>query len=590
MQGELEGLLEERARGLGVRVWRGLRVCGVSQGSGGVRVEAVGAGGVVVFEGGFVVGADGARSVVRGLGGFGSRVYPASVSAMAGDVWLERGDVLRAGWHRTERGWILVRDVGGGVTRVRTLNCSGVVADRHAPLGVEELRREVSFIVGREVAVGGGRWLSRFSDFARLVSSYRRGRIVLAGDAAHVHFPIGGQGLSTGLLDALGLGWKLALAVRGRAGVGLLDTYGAERRPAAQRVIDHTRAQLALMRPDPGLDPLRALFGELMAGGGSEGSVLAAMVSGQDTVLPVRGAGASPWEGRFVPNVVLSTGEGRVELTRLLGAGRPLLLVFGEGAGRFVRQARPWAGLVRVVRAAAVAEVDCEALLVRPDGYAGWAAGGGELEDALRAYFGPGTRASWPQSGDTAAGPQSGDLPSGEAAAVDLLSGDAAAVDLPSGDAVSGDAAAGVRVADAVAGDAVAGPPSGDLPSGDLASGDLASGDAAAVDLLSGDAAAVDLLSGDAVSGDAVTGVRAADAAAGVRVADAVAGPQSGDLASGDLPSGDAAAGVRAADVVAGDAVAGGWPGGVTSGGVSAGDVASGAQSGGVACGDAAGD
>ncbi|WP_405772084.1 FAD-dependent monooxygenase [Streptomyces sp. NBC_00080] len=515
MQGELEGLLEERARGLGVRVWRGFRVCGVSQGAGGVRVEAVGPCGEVVFEGGFVVGADGARSVVRGLGGFGSRVYPASVSAMAGDVWLERGDVLGEGWHRTERGWILVRDVGGGVMRVRTLNCSGVVADRHAPLGVEELRREVSFIVGRDVAVGGGRWLSRFSDFSRLVSSYRRGRIVLAGDAAHVHFPIGGQGLSTGLLDALGLGWKLALEVRGRAGVGLLDTYGAERRPAAQRVIDHTRAQLVLMRPDPGLDPLRALFGELLAGGGSEGSVLAAMVSGQDTVLPARGAGASPWEGRFVPNVVLCTGEGRVELTRLLGAGRPLLLLFGEGAGRFARQARPWAGLVRVVRAAAVAEVDCEALLVRPDGYAGWAAGGGELEDALRAYFGPGARAPWPQSGD-AAPAQSGDLVSAQSGDLvsGAVSGDAASVDAASVDAAAGDTVAGVR------------------PGG--------------------------VISGDVSSGGVVSGGRAGGTASGVGAGGVVVGPQAGDVASGagagGVASGDVASGAQSGDTASGDA------------------------------------
>jgi hypothetical protein len=283
-----------------------------------------------------------------------------------------------------------------------------------------------------------------------------------------VHFPIGGQGLSAGLLDALDLGWKLAFTLAGTAGGGLLDTYGAERRPAAQRVIDQTRAQLALMRPDPGLDPLRELFGELMVRGGSEGSVLASMVSGQDTVLPARGGGCSPWEGRFVPNVVLDTGEGRTDVVGLLGAGRPLLLLFGEGAGRFACRVRPWAGVVRVVRAAAVAEVDCEALLVRPDGYAGWAAGGGELEDALRAYFGPGDAAAGAQSGDAAAGAGAAETVSGDAVAAGVQSEGVASGSGVSGGVVSGAAAGGKasggRVGNMVFGDAVAGvqPVSGD--------------------------------------------------------------------------------------------------------------------------------
>ncbi|WP_406011198.1 FAD-dependent monooxygenase [Streptomyces sp. NBC_00637] len=392
VQADLERLLEVRARGAGVDVRRGHRVHGVEEGPDGVRVEAAGPDGLMAFDADFVVGADGARSVVRELAGFASRTWPATVSALAGDVRLERVDALRPGWHRTARGWILAKDAGDGVTRLRTLNCSGAHPDRHAPLGLEELRAEVSFLAGRDIAMGGPRWLSRFSDFSRLASSYRKGRVLLVGDAAHVHFPIGGQGLSTGLLDAVGLAWKLAFTVRGAAGEGLLDSYGAERRPAARRVIDHTRAQLALMRPDPELDPLRNLFGELMARGGAEGAVLASMVSAQDTVLPARGADASPWEGRFVPNVVLSAGQDRTDVAGLLGEGRPLLLLFGERAGRYAAQVRAWSGLIRVVRAEPVAELDCEALLIRPDGYAGWAAEGGELDAALQAYLGPGER------------------------------------------------------------------------------------------------------------------------------------------------------------------------------------------------------
>ncbi|WP_405922557.1 FAD-dependent monooxygenase [Streptomyces sp. NBC_00035] len=405
----LERHFEGRARALGVRVLRGYRVVGVWQGAGGVRVSAEGPGGRrVVCSGVYVVGADGARSVVRELAGFASGTFPATVSAMAADVRVEEAGGtagtagaggsggfggLGAGWHRTPRGWIVVKEVGGGVVRLRTLNCGGAQVGRGVPLSVEELRREVSWIAGREVGVRDAWWLSRFSDFSRLARSYRRGRVFLAGDAAHVHFPIGGQGLSTGLLDAVDLGWKLAFAVRGMAGVGLLDTYDLERRPAAQRVIDHTRAQLALMRPGPELDPLRALFGELLArGGGGEGGVLAGMVSGQDTVLPARGVDSPEWEGRFLPNVQLVTGQGPTDVVGLLGEGRPLLLLFGEqgGSGGYEEQARGWAGVVRVVHAEPVPEFGCEALLVRPDGYVAWASGGEGPAAVLRAYFGAG--------------------------------------------------------------------------------------------------------------------------------------------------------------------------------------------------------
>ncbi|MER8012448.1 FAD-dependent monooxygenase [Streptomyces sp. NPDC094149] len=396
----LERHFEERARAVGVRVLRGCRVTDVRQGPGGVRVTARGPGGTVVCTGRYLVGADGARSVVRREAGLASRTYRATVSAMAGDVRVEgdRGS-LEAGWRRTERGWIVAKPLEEGWVRLRTLNCAGAHADRDRPLVLEELRREVCWITGRDVVLGEGRWLSRFSDFSRLVASYRQGRIFLAGDAAHVHFPVGGQGLSTGVLDAVNLGWKLALAVRGWAGEGLLDSYDSERRPAAQRVIDHTRAQLALMRPGPELDPLRALFGELLARGGESG-VLASMVSAQDTVLPTRGAGSSAWEGTFLHNTVLHTRQGRADVIGLLREGLPLLLLLGghRGTDACAEKAEGWAGRVWVVEAEPVSGLPC-ALLVRPDGYVAWAlegegpaawvSGAGGLAAVLTELFGP---------------------------------------------------------------------------------------------------------------------------------------------------------------------------------------------------------
>ncbi|WP_415954469.1 FAD-dependent monooxygenase [Streptomyces sp. KLOTTS4A1] len=399
-QEQLERHFEHRARAAGARILRGHRVTAVRQEPGGVRVRSEGPHGhVVECVADYVVGADGARSAVREQAGIGSRTYPATVSAMAGDVRLAEAGALRPGWHRTPRGWIVVKDVSGeadvpdGTLRLRTLNCAGAHRSRHQPLTVEELRREVAWIAGRDMAMDSPRWLSRFSDFSRLADTYRAGRILLAGDAAHVHFPIGGQGLSTGLLDAVGLGWKLAYTVLGSAGEGLLDTYGRERRPDAQRVIDHTRAQLALMRPGPELDPLRALFAELLAQGGARGgesAFLGSMVSAQGTVLPARTTNLSPWEGRFLHNVALTTSQGRTDVIGLLREGRPLLLLFGE-RGRGYGQERAverTCGLVRVVDAEPVPELPCDALLVRPDGYIAWAPGGDGLGAALSAYFG----------------------------------------------------------------------------------------------------------------------------------------------------------------------------------------------------------
>lgn len=399
-QDELERHFEQRARAAGARILRGHRVTEVRQGPGGVTVTAHGPLGPVNCKGAYLVGADGARSLVREHAGFGSRTYPATISAMAGDVRLDRPGSLEAGWHRTPRGWIVAKDVPGGLVRLRTVNCTGAHAERQVPPTLEELHREVSWLAGRDIAMREPAWLSRFSDFSRLARSYRQGRILLAGDAAHVHFPIGGQGLSTGLLDAVNLGWKLAFTVRGTAGEGLLDTYDQERRPAAQRVIDNTRAQLALMRPGPELDPLRALFGELLAGGGESG-MLASMVSAQDTVLPARGTDSAPWAGSFLHNVGLATRDGLTDVIALLGEGRPLLLLFGEqGAdGGYEEQARGWAGLLRVVHAEPVPQLPCAALLVRPDGYIAWASGTDGPAAALTAYFGAGAEA-----GDVLAG------------------------------------------------------------------------------------------------------------------------------------------------------------------------------------------
>ncbi|MHC5264360.1 FAD-dependent monooxygenase [Streptomyces sp. UC4497] len=391
-QADLERHFEERARAAGARVLRGVSVTAIRQEHDAVRIHAQGPQGRLSWRAQYVVGADGARSTVRELAGFGSRSYPATASAMMGHARLVDPGALVPGWHRTRRGWLVVKNAGDGFVHLRTLNCLAPHEDRHQELTADELCAEVSRIAGREIRLADARWLSRFSDFARLAQTYRIGRILLAGDAAHVHFPIGGQGLSTGLLDAVNLGWKLALTVHAEADERLLDSYDRERRPAAQRVVDNTRAQLALMRPGSELDPLRTLIGNLLMAESESG--LSAMVSAQDTLLPYGAAPASAFEGRFLPNVALRTVQGPTDVIRLLrGSGRLLLLLLGERGAEYAGAARAWPGAVSVVRAEPAAGITSDAVLLRPDGYVAWAAGGGSLESVLRSWLGPGREA-----------------------------------------------------------------------------------------------------------------------------------------------------------------------------------------------------
>ncbi|MGC5360563.1 FAD-dependent monooxygenase [Streptomyces sp. DT24] len=386
-QAALEADFETRARERGVTVLRGHQVRGVRQTADSVEVTAEGPDGPVTCTADYAVGADGARSTVRESAGFDADTHPATVSALMGLVRFDAPGDVPVGWQRTERGWTVCKVSPGGYGRCLTLDCSGPRADRNTPLTLDELRAEASRIAGYDIPMSEARFMSRFSDFSRLVRHYRKGRVFLAGDSAHVHFPVGGQGLSVGIQDAFNLSWKLAHTLHGTAGPGLLDTYDAERRPAAQRVIDNTRAQLVLMRPDPALDPLRELFTELMTLD-QVSTLIGDMVSDQETVYPRRTGAESVWEGTFLPNLRLTTPEGARDVIGLLGADRPLLLVFDGDGATHRKAAAPWAGVVRTVTAAPEPVLAGTSVLVRPDGYVGWASDGGDLADALRLWFG----------------------------------------------------------------------------------------------------------------------------------------------------------------------------------------------------------
>jgi hypothetical protein len=262
---------------------------------------------------------------------------------------------------------------------------------------LHDLRRALLAVWGTDYGVQSPTWISRFTDMTRQAASYRAGRVLLAGDAAHVHYPVGGQGLNLGVQDAVNLGWKLAEVVHGTAPEHLLDTYQAERHPVAARVLQITMAQTALTRSDARLDALRDILSELLSMDEPRRR-FAALMSGLEIRYDL-GEG-HPLLGRRMPDLELVTAAGSVvRLFSLLHAARPVLLNLGAHGGLDIV---PWADRVQLVDAAydgawelpALGAVTAPtAVLIRPDGHVAWVGEGTDLglTDALTTWFGPPT-------------------------------------------------------------------------------------------------------------------------------------------------------------------------------------------------------
>ncbi|MCK7627721.1 FAD-dependent monooxygenase [Streptomyces sp. RS10V-4] len=387
----LKELLARRADALGAVVRYGHEVTGLAQDERGVTVHVRTADGTAAVRGGFLVGCDGGRSAVRrGAGIDFPGTAPSLVCRMGrGTLEVAGGGRLPAGWERTGGGWFLRMPDG----RVAVMEWD-VPDDLESPATADELARGIERVTGQRVVLTGVDFVTRFTDSARQASRYRAGRVLLAGDAAHIHFPAGGQGVNLGLQDAFNLGWKLAAECRGGAPEGLLDSYGTERHPVAARVLENTRAQVALMRPGPQVDALRALFTELMAM--DEVNAYLSDVIHATGIRYGSAPGAHPLAGAFARDLALTTAAGPVRLAELLRAGRPLLLFLdgadgGDGGRDAVSAAAGWADRVEIVRALA-ADPYAAALLVRPDGYLAWASDGpvdaGAVRRALTAWCG----------------------------------------------------------------------------------------------------------------------------------------------------------------------------------------------------------
>lgn len=247
---------------------------------------------------------------------------------------------------------------------------------------LDDLRGAARRVLGTEVGMSEPRWLSRFTDVARQADRYRAGRVLLAGDAAHIQLPAGGPGMTTGIQDAANLGWKLAAQVRGDAPAGLLDTYHSERHPVAERMLTFVRAQGLLLSPGPHVDALRNVFAELL----TEPTTLRT-VADRLTGLDINyQPGPHPLIGGWAPDLKLDRGT---TLGALLHTGRPVLLDLTTDR-RLRDTAAGWQDRVDIVPAAA-ADEPLSGLLVRPDGYVAWAHenGGDGLTQALTTWFGP---------------------------------------------------------------------------------------------------------------------------------------------------------------------------------------------------------
>lgn len=402
-QNQIERIMAAWIAELPVRLYYGCEVTGFAQDETGVDVELAGGRSLRAL---YLVGCDGGRSLVRKAAGIDFPGWDATRSSLIAEV--EMAEEPELGVRRDEKG---THGIGRLEYEIRD---GEVVYKDHGPLrvvvgeqqlgpGSEPTLRDLSealiAVYGTDFGVHDPKWISRFTDMTRQAAAYRAGRVLLAGDSAHVHYPAGGQGLSLGVQDAVNLGWKLAQVVNGTSPERLLDTYQDERHPVTARVLQYTMAQTTLQRQDERMKALVDVVSEL-ARMDEPRKRLAGIVSGLDIryelSLPGRSGEGHPLLGRRMPDLDLVTADGPLRVFELLHEAKAVLLNLGEAGSVDVGR---WAERVHLIDAEYDGEWELPvlgavtapaAVLVRPDGYCAWVGEGTDagLSDALATWFG----------------------------------------------------------------------------------------------------------------------------------------------------------------------------------------------------------
>jgi len=371
---EVELVLGQRAAELGIEIRRGVEVLGFEPADDGVTVR-LSAGGDV--RAGWLVGCDGGRSTVRKQAGFDFPGTDPTITFRQTEGTVEGAEQLGHGWQYTPTGVYVYGPVPG---RVRTVELDGPPDDRDSPVTAAEMEASLRRVSGADVRVTDVTAGTRFTDNARQAATYRRGRVLLCGDAAHVHSPFSGQGLNLGVGDAVNLGWKLAATIQGHAPDGLLDSYTSERHPIGAWVLDWTRAQVAVMRGDAYSGALRGVVTDFLGTAGGA-TYYVQRVSGLWQRYDL--GGGHPLVGATMPNLRLADGS---RLSDHAQSGRALLVdLTGDDDGRLDALATAYAGRVELVREepdrGEGADAEASRMLIRPDGFVAWASGGDDLAD-----------------------------------------------------------------------------------------------------------------------------------------------------------------------------------------------------------------
>jgi 2-polyprenyl-6-methoxyphenol hydroxylase-like FAD-dependent oxidoreductase len=373
----LETVLAARASSLGFEIRRGFGVTAVAASDDDVSVQAAGES----FRGRWLVGCDGGRSTVRKACGFDFVGTDPEFTGYSIDVELTDPEKLSPGRNYTAAGMYTFALPG----TIAMVDFDGGAFHRSAPITREHVQDILRRVSGTDVTITSVRLAATWTDGARQATTYRRGRVLLAGDAAHTHSPLGGQGLNLGLGDAMNLGWKLAAMVRGHAPDDLLDTYSRERHPVGAQILDWSRAQVAIMRPTPSSRALQAIMRDLIAT--RDGATyFAAHVRGVSLRYDL--ADGHPLVGRSVPEFELADGT---HVGELLRSATGLLLDFDTRASLQTLASR-WGDRITYVASAPRERLGLSAVLVRPDGFVAWASDGAldidELARAAARWFG----------------------------------------------------------------------------------------------------------------------------------------------------------------------------------------------------------